>query len=96
MFIKILKGDYPMSVCMLCNGLTSIEKNCPQCGAIMVDAGLIQDYYDNYSAYLGQDVYEDGYRCHGGFCCVHLFTCPRCHYDVSLGFKRVEKEKLMN
>ncbi len=85
-----------MRVCMLCNSLASVEKSCPECGALMVDAGLIQDYYDNYSAYLGQDIYEDGYRCYNELFCVHLFNCPQCHYDVSLKLRRVEEERLMD
>lgn len=84
-----------LSVCMVCNSLASVEKSCPKCGIPMVDAGLIQDYYDNYSAYLEQDIYEDGYRSYGESFCVHLFACPRCHYDVSLKFKRFEEESLL-
>lgn len=84
-----------MTVCMLCNSLASVEKYCPECGGLMVDAGVIQDYYDNYSAYLGQDTYEDGYRCINEKYCVHLFTCPQCHYDVSLKFNKIEEERLM-
>lgn len=85
-----------MALCMLCNSLASVEKSCPMCGGPMVDAGLFQDYYDNYSAYLEQGIYEDGYRCYDESFCVHLFTCPQCHYDVSLRFKRIEEERLMD
>ena len=53
-----------MPVCPVCNGLASVQKICPRCGRMMFDAGLLQDYYDNYSAYLEQDLYEDGYRCY--------------------------------
>ena len=84
-----------MALCMLCNSLASVEISCRKCGGPMVDAGLLQDYYDNYSAYLEQDIYEDGYRCYSESFCVHLFTCPRCHEDITLGFKRIEEERLM-
>lgn len=85
-----------MAVCMLCNSLASVEISCPECGSHMADSGVIQDYYDNYSAYLEQDIYEDGYRCISGSFCVHLFTCPGCHYDVSVKLKRIEEERLMD
>lgn len=85
-----------MPVCMLCNSLASVEKRCPKCGRLLVDAGLLQDYYDNYSAYLAQDIYEDGYRCSNALFCVHLFACPQCHYDVALKVKKIDEERLMD
>ncbi|MDI9447024.1 MAG: hypothetical protein QM303_00155 [Bacillota bacterium] len=78
-----------LPVCPVCNGLASVQKICPQCGRTMFDAGLLQDYYDNYSAYLEQDLYEDGYRCYDQDTCVHLFACPCCHYDMNVAFKRL-------
>lgn len=84
-----------MPVCPVCNGLASVEKNCPGCGASMLDAGLLQDFYDDYSAYLDQDIYEDGYRYYDDDYCVHLFACPRCHFDEYVKFKRLEEDRLM-
>ena len=83
-------------LCMLCNGLTSLEKRCPECGRHLIDAGLLQDYYDNYSAYLAQDIYADGYRCSSELFCVHLFACPQGHYVVTYKVKRVEEERRMD
>lgn len=85
-----------MNVCLLCNGLAAIEKKCPACGCEMLDAGLLQDYYDNYSAYLEQDIYEDGYRSYDEAHCVHLFTCPHCHFDMSFVIDRVDEDFLIN
>lgn len=79
-----------MPVCPVCNGLAPVQKTCPRCGRTMFDAGLLQDYYDSYSAYLEQDLYEDGYRCYNQTVCVHLFTCPGCHYDVDVAFQRLD------
>jgi len=73
-----------MPVCPLCNGLTAVRKKCPVCRGAMIDAGLLQDYYDNYSAYLDQDLYRDGYRSCDQAHCVHLLACPRCHFDTTL------------
>ncbi|BAF59913.1 MAG: hypothetical protein HPY89_05650 [Pelotomaculum sp.] len=78
-----------MAVCPVCNGMTGVEKKCPECGREMLDAGVIQDYYDPYSAYLEQGIYEDGYGCNNGRHCVHLFACPECHYDARLVFKKL-------
>ncbi len=85
-----------MPVCPVCNSLAAVGKECPRCGNTLRDAGLLQDYYDDYSAYLDQVVYEDGYRNYDEDYCVHLFYCPNCHFDVTLGFKRLEEDRLMD
>jgi len=79
-----------MAVCPVCNGLANIDKNCPICSSIMYDAGIIQDYYDSYSAFLEQEIYEDGYRFNDHDYCVHLFACPNCHFDTSIRFRRLD------
>ncbi|HBC92009.1 MAG TPA: hypothetical protein DCZ10_03670 [Pelotomaculum sp.] len=79
-----------MVVCPVCNSLIAVKKDCPNCGRQMIDAGKIQDYYDDYSPYLAQDIYQDGYDCVDGAHCVHLFACPNCHYDHRLTFLKVE------
>lgn len=56
----------------------------------MVDAGKIQDYYDDYSPYLAQDIYQDGYDSNDSEQCVHLFACPNCHYDKRFTFQKEE------
>ncbi len=85
-----------MHVCPLCNGLAAIEKKCPGCAQAMSDAGVIQDYYDNYSPYEEREFYEDGYRCHDGGYCTHLFCCPDCHIDLSLSIQTVGEEQLLD
>lgn len=84
-----------MPVCPVCNSLAVVEKACPKCGKTLVDTGVIQDFYDDYSAYLEQDLYEDGYRYYDDNHCVHLFACPHCHYDTSLVFSRLDERQLM-
>lgn len=88
------RGGLPMSVCPVCNGLHTVTKDCPRCGRQMYDAGLLQDYYDCYSAFLEQSLYEDGYRAYSHDYCVHLFACPHCHYDTDLRFRRLEQDEL--
>ncbi|NLI13289.1 hypothetical protein [Pelotomaculum propionicicum] len=85
-----------MPVCPVCNSLAAAKKDCPRCGKILLDAGLLQDFYDDYSAYLDQGIYEDGYRHYNEVYCIHLFYCPHCHFDVTLGFKRLEEDRLMD
>jgi len=83
-----------VAVCPVCNSLTVVKKSCPNCGRLMSDAGRIYDYYDDYSPYLAQDIYQDGYSGNDGNCCVHLFACPYCHYDHRLTFRKEEGQQL--
>lgn len=78
-----------MSVCPICNGLATFHKYCPLCGHQMQNAGVIHDFYDNYSAYLDQEIYEDGYRLNDHAICVHLMNCPNCHYDTNISIQRL-------
>lgn len=76
-----------MPVCPVCNSLVEEIKICPNCGRQMADAGKIQDYYDDYSPYLAQDIYQDNVDSDH---CVHLFACPYCHYDKRFTFRKEE------
>ncbi len=78
-----------MPVCPVCNRLIAVQKYCPRCGRLRSDGGVIQDYYDNYSAYLDQDIYEDEHSKGGGGRCVHLFFCPQCYFDTRFCFERL-------
>ncbi len=84
-----------MPVCPVCNSLAVAEKICPLCGNPMLDAGLLQDFYDNYSAYLDRDVYEDGYMFNDEDYCIHFFYCPQCQINVNLAVKKVDEDSLM-
>lgn len=83
-------GVSAVAVCPVCNSFTEVKRDCPNCGRQMVDAGKIQDFYDGYSPYLAQDIYQDGYACNDSVHCVHLFSCPCCHYDHRLAFRKEE------
>jgi len=85
-----------MPVCPVCNSLAAVEKDCPKCGQPMVDAGVLQDYYDDYSAYLEQEIFKDGYKCSDDEHCVHLFACPHCHYDTCLRFRRLDEGRFFD
>ncbi|WP_027351960.1 hypothetical protein [Desulfotomaculum nigrificans] len=68
-------------LCVMCNGLYNIIISCPNCGQIMQDLGLIQDYYGPYSAYEDQEIFEDGYKGYTEECCVHLLHCHACGWE---------------
>lgn len=84
-----------MEVCPVCNGLFAVEKTCSKCGRRLFDAGVLQDFYDNYSAYLDRRIYEDGFPRHCGECCFHLFACPFCHADTILSFKQLDETEVL-
>ena len=79
-----------MALCPVCNSFIDIELNCPNCGRVLVDGGKLMDFYDSYSAYLAQEIYQDGYNYIDSGHCTHLFYCPACHYDHRLTFQKIE------
>ncbi|NLC51389.1 MAG: hypothetical protein GX764_03670 [Firmicutes bacterium] len=66
-----------MRICPLCNGLTEITYKCPRCNVPLKDNGRIEDFLDDYSPYLQQDL-PNGYA---GSTCTHLLYCPHCRED---------------
>lgn len=85
-----------MSICPLCNGLCTVDKSCAGCGRALLDMGVLQDFYDNYSAYLDRGVYKDGFPCHTGERCFHLFTCSYCHADKILSIKQLGENEVLD
>lgn len=65
-------------LCLMCNGLINLSIPCKFCGALMQELGLMQDFYDNYSPYLDQEIYQDNYRLYNAHYCVHLMRCSDC------------------
>ncbi|WP_041720907.1 hypothetical protein [Alkaliphilus metalliredigens] len=68
-------------VCPICNGLASYVVKCDTCHQGMEARGAIQDYFDDYSPYLSQEITKknDGVDSDQ---CVHLFYCPHCQNDT--------------
>jgi Zn finger protein HypA/HybF involved in hydrogenase expression len=61
-------------VCPLCNGLTDAGIPCKNCGAAMVDDGMLSDYAGPYAPYeLAAHVKQEN---EGR--CTHLLHCPKC------------------
>jgi len=69
-----------MSCCPLCNGLSQVYLLCPNCGGVLEDKGRIENYFDPYSPYLGEELIAENDGA-APECCVHLFSCPLCGYD---------------
>lgn len=73
-----------MSVCPLCNGLTTLSLSCPNCQTYLDDQGKISDYFDDYSSYLDIDMtnmIDGAQESLEEAQCLHYFYCPDCHYE---------------
>ncbi len=66
-------------ICPICNGLQSIPRFCPHCGKEMEERGALQDFIDDYSPYLSQELGENLLQTKD---CVHLYYCSYCDMDV--------------
>jgi uncharacterized C2H2 Zn-finger protein len=73
-------------ICPLCNGLHRAQKLCPYCGKVMEERGALQDFIDDYSAYLDRQLGENLVQSRD---CVHLYYCPSCDQDVRLNTPRL-------
>jgi hypothetical protein len=67
-------------ICPLCNGLYTITYECPNCGRLLEDGGLLQNYLGPYSPYMESDIVGQ---------CTHLLYCADCHYDVRVAIETV-------
>ncbi|MDT3700441.1 MAG: hypothetical protein RO469_13595 [Thermincola sp.] len=72
--------------CPVCNGLTNIEKSCPQCGSPLKDNGMVENYYGPYSPYDDPEAYEPQvlWPMPETSPCMHLCSCPRCGFDTRI------------
>lgn len=70
--------------CPVCNGLTQLLHNCPECGAQMIDYGGLESYCDPYGPYEEQNAEtgEDNATTGDGQC-IHLLQCPQCNKSVN-------------
>lgn len=76
-----------MSMCPVCNGLNSLEVECPSCQNQMNDNGRLLDYFDDYSAYL--DI--EGMKLIDGIAddqknqqCPHVYYCLNCEAEKTV------------
>ncbi|MBM7855906.1 hypothetical protein JOC37_002328 [Desulfohalotomaculum tongense] len=80
--------------CLMCNHLVEITQPCPNCGGEMSNLGLLQDFYDSYSPYLDQEIYEDNYKNYNHHYCVHLMKCDNCDTELFYPYKRLTEQQL--
>lgn len=73
-------------VCPICNGLQSMVISCPGCHTLMVDGGILEDYFGPYSPY-SEHADDEGSSL--GEQCVHLLYCPQCHYDTRIAWELI-------
>lgn len=76
------EGEIPLyyMMCPLCNGLDSLQTNCPDCRSPLVDSGRRQDYAGPYSPYGSEDQYESSSdQPQSQSSCEHIVECPQCH-----------------
>ncbi|WP_223700828.1 hypothetical protein [Sutcliffiella deserti] len=73
-----------MGICPLCNGFEEYNQTCTSCGNLLVDAGKVTDFFDDYSAYMEIDSMKevDGNLVSlAENICMHLVSCPLCQQD---------------
>jgi len=75
-----------MSFCPICNGLSTWNAACPQCGQALYDEGPLQNFLGPYSPYRNIDdmkmsnEYPD-LELHQ---CIHIGTCPQCQQQMAI------------
>lgn len=67
-------------ICPVCNGLYDRSIQCSNCGALMIQAGKLEDYNEPYSPYLENELFilNNETAITGDNCCIHLYSCPDC------------------
>ncbi|MCR1897741.1 hypothetical protein NSA47_01900 [Irregularibacter muris] len=74
-------------ICPLCNGLKNLANPCPNCHGQMTDKGPIENFYDDYSAYLDKNITQRLDNADPNYC-VHLFQCDICGKDKRMSIDR--------
>jgi hypothetical protein len=82
-----------MSMCPVCNGLTSIQDHCPKCSSLMNDSGKMSDFFAPYSPYREIDDVNmtNGFPDVKQHQCLHLAYCESCGYEQVLAFEEKEE-----
>lgn len=75
-------GNIMEKVCPVCNNLERKVCKCEKCSDIMTDKGIIQEYFDDYSANM--EIND-----HDKFC-VHIYQCSNCNF-----YRRIKINKIL-
>ncbi|WP_078381586.1 hypothetical protein [Sutcliffiella halmapala] len=79
-----------MGMCPLCNGFEKYEQSCSSCGDLLVDAGKVTDFLDDYSAYMEIELLKmvDGnVSSLDDNICMHVISCPTCDSEQMIAVK---------
>jgi hypothetical protein len=80
-------------ICPVCNGLSSLQGSCSDCGSFPLgDLGASSDYFGSYSPY--EEISAPAIKGPAKLCssgeCLHLLQCPRCNI-----FRYIPVEKVI-
>lgn len=70
-----------MKMCPVCNSFQTLQKQCPFCQDMLIDAGRITDYLDPYGHYYDFETRNLADPSYNKERCSHLVYCDTCHYD---------------
>ncbi len=67
--------------CPLCNGIT-FPGPCLDCGTMLEDLGMVEDFFGPYSPYQDSELIEYQHKKSNinNLTCIHLVYCPQCRY----------------
>ena len=68
-------------ICPVCNNLKIKICNCKKCGAIMEDKGIIQEFFDDYTANM--EINDTNKYC------VHIYQCSNCDFFDKINVNKI-------
>ncbi|MDL4842733.1 hypothetical protein [Aquibacillus rhizosphaerae] len=81
-----------MYACPLCNGLKSINLNCPNCQQVMDNQGRTVDFMGDYIPYLeyeGTKLIDGELNSTQDHTCLHLFYCTSCNQQLNVPIQEI-------
>ncbi len=71
------------TLCPICNGLSSLQANCEQCGSLAEDQGRLENMFGPYSPYREIDHIKqtNGYLDLAHKQCIHIAICLNCSHQ---------------
>lgn len=72
-----------MTICPVCNGLTTLHTSCPICHEMTEDLGKVSDFFSEYSPYQSIDLCKrsNGWMDQKHRTCIHQMVCRHCGYQ---------------
>lgn len=74
-------GNIMEKICPVCNNLKKHIYTCEKCSAIMEDKGIIQEYFDDYTADM--DINDNNQFC------VHIYQCSNCNFYERINVNKI-------